>query len=492
MEVQRRPPIVTILGHVDHGKTSLLDYIRKSDFTSREAGGITQTIGAYQIEHDNKSITFVDTPGHAAFAKMRARGGNVADIIILVVAADDGVMEQTKEAISHAKSSKAPIIVAINKIDTPGAKVEKVCSQLAALDLIAEKNGGNIPTIETSAVTGQGIDVLLAKIHEIALSLPLEVEKDVPLQAVVLESYLDGKRGPVAHLIVRKGTLKSRDFIATETTCARVKTLTNWLGEKLEEAHESDPLEVLGFNDVPEIGEIVTAFDNIKAAQQFVSEHAHKVTVDFLSAADRVRQALSKGDTKEIPLVVKADSNGSLEAVCDAIANLDQDPVALSIIHSGVGNVSEADVLLALPVHGIVIGFNVTVDKNATFVSQKEKVICRTYEVIYRLIEELTDVVHGEIERIVPVELGSARVLQIFELSDKSIVAGSRVESGIIKKGNKVSIVRNDKEVGESVVSSLRIAKDQVSEVAKGKECGIMLKDASQVQVGDTIRALSS
>lgn len=491
MQALGTPPVVTILGHVDHGKTSLLDYIRKTDLQAKEAGGITQTIGAYQIMHEGKKITFVDTPGHEAFAKMRARGGKVADIIVLVVAADDGIMEQTKEAISHAKASGAAIIVAINKIDVAGAHPEKVRSQLIAYDLIAEINGGDVPTVETSAVTGQGVDELLNKIFEISLRLKRKTDPSAPLEAVVLESYLDEKRGPIAHIIVRNGTLRSRDFIATPTTAARVKAITNWAGVLLSEVLPSDPAEVLGFNDVPQIGEIIHSFVGIKEAQQFVTEHAREKTVGFLSTADRVRQTLLKGDTTQIPLVVKADTQGSLEAITDALSKLDKKPVALSVIHNGIGGITESDILLAMPVRGIVIGFNVPVDKNASRVAQKEKVIFRTYTVIYRLIEELTDVVHGEIERILPTKLGSARVLQLFELSDGSLVAGSRVEEGTIKKGNKVVILRDEKEIAESVISSLRIGKEQVSEVTKGKECGIILKETPLVLVGDTIRAFS-
>ncbi|NCS32378.1 translation initiation factor IF-2 [bacterium] len=492
MSTAQRAPIVTILGHVDHGKTSLLDKIRSSSIQSSEAGGITQTIGAYQIVSGVRKITFIDTPGHEAFAKMRARGGTVADIIVLVIAADDGIMAQTEEAISHAKASGAPIIVAINKIDVPGAVAQKVRTQLTSHDLIPDTNGGDVITVETSAQTGQGIDILLSKILEVADSLNLKADPSAEVDAVVLESYLDARRGPVANVVVLSGTISSRDALASNTAVARVKVLTDWKGETVVSAGPSDPVMLLGFNKVPEVGEHIKSFSDIKLAQAYVTDYENSLKTERVTAADRVKEALLKRDTQEIALVVKADSQGSLEAVKESLGRLDQEPVRLSIIHSGIGGITEADILLALPVKGIVIGFNVGADKSAQKVAQKEKVIYRTYEIIYNLIDELTDVVHGELDRISPTILGEARVKQLFELSNGELVAGSIVESGTMKKGNKVIIIRDSKEMGESSITSLRINKDQVGDVGEGKDCGIILKDYKDIVVGDTIRAMGT
>lgn len=452
----RRAPIVTVMGHVDHGKTSILDRIRKTEVQKGEAGGITQSIGAYETSYDGSPITFVDTPGHHAFAQMRARGGQVADIVLLVVAANDGVMPQTKEALSHAQNAGASIIVVVNKIDLDAANPNKVKKQLADLGLDLEEYGGNVPVVEASALSGEGVDEILKAITKVAAELDLTYNPKDKAKCVVVESFLDGKKGVVVHAIVIAGVLKVRDVLSGDATSARVKSLRNWKGESYDEAVCSTPIEILGFNDVPEVGSMFKVVDSLKKAQKTIDANNRAQTHEVISAQDRINMALSRDETTQLPLVVKTESNGTLEVVLAEIEKIKADEVSFKVIHSGVGDISENDVLLAVPVHAIVIGFNVDVDRRAEEIARREKIISRLYKIIYEMVEELTDVINGEVEALTIQILGTARIKQIFTLSDKSLVYGSEVLSGRIRKSNRAEVVRNDEVIAETRITSLR------------------------------------
>ncbi len=488
-----RPPIVTIMGHVDHGKTSILDLIRNTKVQESESGGITQSIGAYQVEVKGQKITFIDTPGHHAFAKMRARGGNLADIVVLVVAANDGVMPQTKEAISHAKSAKAKIIVAVNKIDLPNANVNKVKKELADNELDLKEYGGDIPVVETSAIKNTGIDELLSTILEVSKELDLKVDSSAPSSVTIIESFLDDKKGTVAHGIVRTGTLKLRDVIVGGTTYARIKSLNDWQGHQLKEATPGTPVEILGFVDIPEVGATYSYAPKLKAAQKLVDQakREEQSNKEYFSPQERMLQQIRDKEIKDIPIVVKTESKGTLEVVTAEINRINSEEVRFKIIHSGVGNVNENDVLLAVPVHGIVIGFNVDIDSKAENIARRERIITRLYSIIYELLEELSDVVQGELEALEVQVLGVAEVIELFELSDKSIVAGSKVVEGRVRKGNKVLLERNGEVIEESRITSLRIRQEDIGEVTEGNECGIKLGKNIEVHLGDTIKAVS-
>ncbi len=491
-EAFRRPPVVVMMGHVDHGKTSILDRIRDTQLQIKETGGITQSIGAYQVEYQGQTITFIDTPGHEAFAQMRARGGKVADIVVLVVAADDGVMPQTKEAISHAKSAKARMIVALNKIDLESANPNRTKKQLAEVGIELSEYGGNVPLIETSATTGQGISELLDAILTEAKELDLSARVDGLVKGVVIESYLDDKRGPVVDLLMMEGKLQPRDVLVAQPTYARVKSMIDWQGQKLTEVKPGDPVEVLGFAAVPQVGTEVIGVKNLKAAQRWLDENRDEQgRFQQLTARDRIQQALLSQQQKEIRLVVKADSQGALEALIQSIEKLSEDKIKLKVIHQGVGNILESDVLLALPVNGIVIGFNVQIDKNAAEVARREKVVCRRYGIIYELLEELGEVVKGELEAITRQVYGTARVKKVFELSDRTRVAGCEVISGRIKKGDKVDLVRDKTVIGQAKISSLRSGQEAIGEVEEGRECGIALSKPLEFMEGDLIQAVS-
>ncbi len=491
--ISKRPPIVTIMGHVDHGKTSILDLIRNTNVQASESGGITQSIGAYQVEVKGQKITFIDTPGHHAFAKMRARGGSIADIVVLVVAANDGVMPQTQEAISHAKSAKAKIIVAINKIDLPNANVNKVKKELADHELNLKEYGGDIPVVETSAIKNIGIDELLNTIIEVSKELDLNVDPNATPSVTIIESFLDGKKGVVAHGIVRTGVLKVRDIIVGGTTYARIRSLTDWRANQLKEAPVGTPVEILGFVEIPEVGVTYSYVPKLKEAQKLVEQAKRELEdqKEYISPQERILQQIRDKEIKDIPIVVKTESKGTLEVVTAEINRINSEEVRFKIIHSGVGNINENDVLLAVPVRGIVIGFNVDIDRKAEDIARRERIITRLYTIIYELLEELTDVVQGELEALEVQVLGVAEVLELFELSDKSIVAGSKVIEGRVRKGNKVLLERNGEVVSESRITSLKIRKEDVGEVTEGNECGIKLGKNVEIHVGDIIKAVS-
>lgn len=482
------------MGHVDHGKTSILDKIRDTQIQAGEAGGITQSTGAYQAEVDGELITFIDTPGHEAFSRMRARGGQAADIVVLVVAADDGIMPQTEEAISHIQASNAKMIIALNKVDLPAANVNKVKGQFDKHDIKIKEYGGDVPVVETSAETGDGIDDLLLEILATAESCDLEVEDTPTAEAMVIESYVDDRRGPIINAIVMKGSMSVRDSFIVGLTSGRIKALSDWKGNSIKEAGPATPVEILGANESPEAGTVLEVVKKLKDAQKIAAKRLAKDGApQEISAADRIRQAFFQQNVTEIPLIVKAESQGSLEALVESIEKLSNDDVTLKILHSGVGVVSESDVLLAVPVRAIVIGFNVGVDKTARQVARRERIVVRTYEIIYHLLEELGEVVQGEVDSLAIEILGEATVLKVFELSDGSLVTGSNVTDGELKKGNKVRVLRDDEVVLEGTITSLRQGKESVNIISEGNECGIMINggQSHEVQEGDTVQAIA-
>lgn len=490
-----RPPVVTVMGHVDHGKTSILDKIRNTAVQEKEHGGITQSIGAYQVEHNGDKITFIDTPGHAAFSQMRARGGKVADIVVLVVAADDGVQPQTIEAIHHAQASESRIIVALNKIDLEAANPTLSKKQLHDSKVNLAEYGGDIELIETSAETGQGLDKLLDLIIKTSrvpdLDQNLAVDPNTSPKGVIIESYLDAKRGPIASLLILDGTLHMRDVIVAGKTHARIKLMHDWQGNRVDVVGPSTPVEVLGFSQVPKVGLEFAHADDLKQAQQIVTQ-TNRTSDERkkLTAAERVQKAFLSGKTREIPVVIKADSQGSLEAVIEAIKPLQTDDVKIKILHHGIGEISETDVFLAMPVSGIILGFNVDISSSSKQIARREKLIHRSYNIIYHLLEELEQVIQGEIAAMAKKITGTAQVKQIFELTNGSIVAGSAVIEGILKAGQTVEIVRDDEVLTESKIATLKHGRENVNSAKAGTECGILLKPEVEIQVGDVIQAV--
>jgi translation initiation factor IF-2 len=488
----KRPVIVAVMGHVDHGKTSLLDRIRNTQIQSKEHGGITQSIGAYQVEHQGEKITFIDTPGHQAFAQMRARGGQVADIAILVVAADDGVQPQTIEALNHANASHCKVIVALNKVDLPTADLAKAKRQLSDLGLAPKDYGGTTEYVETSATTGKGIDDLLQRIIDESSTLDLQIEADARAEGVIIESQLDSKRGPVVSGIVTQGTLRTRDILIAGDLVARVRALKDWRREDVDEAGPSMPVEILGFEKVPDVGirfELSTSRKDAEKATKSFSIEKNKPKQ--ITPEERIKKLLMAGKFRELALIVKADTQGSLEAVLESIRGMETDNVKINTLHTGIGKITESDVFLAMPVRGFVIGFNVDVEKSAQELARREKVVCRTYQVIYHLLEELQEVVAGETDAITEKIYAEARVKKMFVLSNGLHVAGSDVITGTIKKGQKVKVMRGGEVFTEARVSSLHIGKDMVSQVNTGTECGIILTPDVLVQEGDLIQAIS-
>src|SRR5579884_430391 len=480
MAKQSRPPIVTILGHVDHGKTTLLDFIRKSSVAAREHGGITQHIGAYQTEFDGKLITFIDTPGHAAFEKMRGRGAKVADIAVLVVAVDDGVMPQTVEAIKHILNAKVPMIVAVNKIDLPGiniqAQIEKIKRQLSDNNVLVEEYGGDVPIIQLSARSGEGVDKLLEMILLVAEVNEISGDPDLPASAVVIESNLDKSKGPVATLLVRNGTLRRGDQIVIGGTKGKIRGMFDYSGKAVDSAPPSMPVEVLGLEGVPSVGA------TLGEEGQGVITHQPAA----LSLIDKLRQ---EGNSV-LNVIVKADKQGSLEAIIDALQKFNEDAEHVKVVSSGTGDVGEADVTLASSTHAIVLGFNTKVVPAATKLAETEQVLIRTYTIIYELIDEMGDVVEsmlkvGALEEI----YGVAQILQEFEYGKSQKIAGVRVLDGQISKGPKVKIIRGEEVIGETKIKSLKKGRDEVSRVERSDECGMMFEPAIDFQVGDVVQS---
>ena len=483
-----RPPVVTVMGHVDHGKTSLLDAIRKTHVTAREAGGITQHIGAYTVNASGKKITFLDTPGHEAFTAMRARGAQCTDISILVVAADDGVMPQTVEAINHSKAAGVPIIVAINKMDKPAANPEHVKQQLAEMELIPEDWGGDTIMVPVSARSHQGIDDLLEMILLVAEVKELKANPKLPAHGTIVEAKLDKGRGPVATVLVQRGTLTIGDYIIAGTTHGRVRALINDCGEKVRKAGPSTPVEVLGLNEVPQAGDILDAVDE-KTARSVAEKRVAKAKAEQQKAAkvslDDIFSRIKEGELKELNIVVKADVQGSVEALCASLIKIQNEEVKVSVVHSGVGAINESDVMLASAANALIIGFNVRPDANARKLAETEKVDIRPYRVIYDAINDVEAAIKGMLAPKFEEDIiGRVEVRQVITIS-KLLIAGCYVTEGKVTNSAKIRVVRDGIVIAEDEMESLRRFKDDVKEVAAGYECGITLAKFHDIKEGD-------
>lgn len=495
-QLQPRPCVVTVMGHVDHGKTSLLDAIRQTNVTATEVGGITQHIGAYQVEHNNKKITFIDTPGHEAFTAMRARGASVTDIAVLVVAADDGVMPQTVEAINHAKAAGTPIIVAINKIDKPEADVERVKRQLTEYELVPEEWGGQTICVPVSAKTKQGLKDLLEMILLVAEISDLKANPSRPARGTIIEAELDKGRGPVATVLVQNGTLRVGDSVVAGTAAGRVRAMNDHLGRRVKSAGPSTPVEVLGFSEVPQAGDILYAVADEKLARQIAArrilrkrEEEAKAASPRVSLDDLFRQ-IKEGQVKDLNIVLKADVQGSVEALKKALEALSTAEVRVNIIHSGVGLISETDILLATASNAIVLGFNVKPDINARRAAEAEKVDIRTYRVIYDAINDVKAAMSGLLEpEYREVVIGHAEVRKIFKISRVGTIAGCYVKDGKLTRDARVKLIRDGKVVYEGKLDSLKRFKDDVREVQEGYECGLALENFHDIQEGDIVEA---
>jgi translation initiation factor IF-2 len=483
-----RPAVVTILGHVDHGKTTLLDAIRKTNVVEREAGGITQHIGAYQVEHNGQPITFIDTPGHEAFTAMRARGAQVTDIAILVVAANDGVMPQTVEAIDHIKAAGVPIIVAINKMDVDDADPEKVRRQLTEHELVVEKWGGDVMDVEVSAKAGKGIDELLESIQLVAEVAELKANPERPGVGVVVEARLDKSRGSLATVLVQTGTLKVGDHVVVGNVRGRVKALVNDLGRRIQSAGPSSPVEVLGLTDTPGAGDRLVVVPNEKSARDMVAERQRREEARRGATLEEMGSRISSGQVKELALVVKTDVQGSTEAVRQALEQLSTPEAQVRVIHLATGGVTESDVLLAVASSAIIVGFNVRPDQGAQRLAEQEGVQIREYNIIYRLTEDVEKALSGMLEPVIEdVTEGKMEVRAVFSLARNRKTAGCYVLEGKATRGAKARVLRDGKELFDGAIAGLRRFKDDVREVATGYECGLSLDGFSDFQEGDII-----
>ena len=490
-----RPPVVTIMGHVDHGKTTLLDHLRHSHITEGEAGGITQAIGAYQVRHGDNVITFLDTPGHAAFTEMRARGANITDITILVVAADDGVMPQTIEAINHAKAAKTPIIVAINKIDKPDANPQHVTDQLMQYGLVPEALGGETIFVNISAKFGKNIDELLDMIALEAEMLELKADPDQPAVGSVIEARLDQGKGPVATLLVQQGTLHVGDPIVAGHTFGRVRTMTNERGRDLKKATPSMPVSITGLNEVPEAGDRYVVFNDEKTARAVGEERAKEAQVEERRKTTRVTldslfDSLKEGEMKEVDIVIKADVQGSVEALANSLQKIEVEGVKVNIIHSGVGAINESDVALAEASNAIIIGFNVRPTPQAKSQAESDHVDIRLHQVIYNAIDEVESAMKGMLAPTYKEEItGQIEVRDIFKASKVGTIAGGMVVDGFVQKDSKIRLIRDGVVVYTGELNSLKRFKDDVNEVKQGFELGLTIKDFNDIKVGDVVEA---
>ncbi len=495
--LKRRAPVVSIMGHVDHGKTTLLDSIRasKHKIVATEVGGITQSIGAYTVYLDNnkeKKIVFVDTPGHEAFTEMRARGAKATDIAILVVAADDGIMPQTIEAINHAKAAEVPIIVAVNKIDKPGANPDKILQQLTEHGLVPEEWGGDTITVKVSALQGTGIDELLEYILLVADLQDLKANPKAEASGVVIEANLDKGKGPVATLLVQNGTLRVGNCIVVGTACGRVRALLSDAGERIQKAEPSTPVEVLGLTEVPQAGDYFEVVQNEKAMKSIVEERKEKERnkrLDAMLPAHVRREAVAgEDDIPQLNLIIKANTNGAAEAVSQAIAQLDSKEIKTKIIHVGVGDISEADVMLASASNALILGFTVKEDANALVAAEKEGVTIKKYDIIYQILEDIEKTMLSLLEpEIKEVELGKAEVRQVFTIGKTTRIAGCYVTEGKIVRSKDAVLYRDGKEIFRGAIDQLKRFKDDVKEVAQGFECGISFSKWNDIEVGDII-----
>ncbi len=496
-DTESRSPVVTVMGHVDHGKTSLLDALRHANVVSGEAGGITQHIGAYQVTspESGKKITFIDTPGHAAFTAMRARGAKVTDIVVLVVAADDGVMPQTVEAINHAKAAKVPMIVAINKIDKPDARPERVRTELLQHEVQVESLGGDVVDVEVSAKNKTNLDKLLEMIALQSDLLELKTNASRPAEGTVIEAKLDRGRGPVATVLVQRGTLRVGDIIVAGAEMGRVRALISDQGENLEEAGPSVPVEVLGFNGPPEAGDRLAVVENEARARQVTSYRAHQKRENAAASISGMRgsleQMMSQLKTvgrKEFPLIVKADVQGSLEAILGSLEKLGTEEVAARILHAGVGGISESDVTLAEGFNAAIIGFSVRANKEAAAAAKRNGIEIRYYNIIYDLVDDIKKAMSGLLAPTLrETMLGNAQILEVFNISKVGKVAGCRVTDGTVERGANVRLIRDNVVVHEGKLSTLKRFKDEVKEVQSGQECGMAFENYGDMRVGDVI-----
>jgi translation initiation factor IF-2 len=487
--------VVTIMGHVDHGKTSLLDAIRETEVVAGEAGGITQHIGAYQVHQNGKTITFLDTPGHEAFTAMRARGAKVTDLAVIVVAADDGVMPQTVEAIDHAKAAGVPILVAVNKIDKEGAQPDRVRNELASQGLTPEDWGGETIFVDVSAKTRDGLDNLLEMIALAAELEELKANPSAPASGVVIESHLDPGRGPVATVLIERGTLHVGDSLVAGDIWGKVRAMLDFTGSRVDEASPGDPVEVLGLDGVCEAGEHVEAVENDRRARQLAQERGQRLKAESLArqqarkvSLDEVFTKATEGEIQELNIVLKADVSGSLEALQDEIAKLPQERILVDVIHSAPGGITESDVMLAAASDAIIIGFNVRPLADARKAAEREGVEIRTYSVIYKVTEDLRAALEGMLEpEEVEETIGQAEVKELFRASRVGTIAGCQVTDGKITRTAQVRLVREGTVAWTGRIGSLRRFKDNVQEVEEGLECGVVLEGYQDVKVGDVL-----
>ncbi len=490
-----RPPVVCVMGHVDHGKTSILDAIRHTEVTSTEAGGITQAIGAYQVDVNGQKITFLDTPGHAAFTAMRARGAMATDIAVLVVAADDGIMPQTVEAINHAKAAGVEIIVAINKMDKEGANPDKVMQQLTEHELVPEEWGGDVICVPVSAKTKMGIDKLLETILLVAEMAELKANPDRQAKGVVIEAKLDKGRGPVATLLVQNGTLNAGDILVAGTAVGKIRAMTDYHGKPIEKAGPSVPVEIMGLDSAPMSGDEFNAVSDEKLARALVEQRKaqakeeefklfQKVTLDTLF------DTISEGEMKELNIIVKADVQGSVEAVKQSLLKIENDEVNVKIVHGAVGAVSESDVMLAEASKAIIVAFNTGVDQIAADNAKRDGIEIKQYDIIYDAIEDIERAMRGmRAPKYRDVDTGEVEVREVYKISSAGTIAGSLVTSGTIKRDGKVRVIRNGKQIADVKLANLKRFKDEVKEVSSGYECGISLDGWDDIQAGDILQA---
>ena len=486
--LQSRPPVVTILGHVDHGKTTLLDNIRKTKVVEREAGGITQHIGAYQAIYGQNLITFVDTPGHEAFSSMRARGAEVTDLVVLVVAADDGVMPQTVEAINHAKAANVPIIVAINKIDRPNSDVERVKRQLSDNGLLIEEWGGDIIAVSVSALTGEGIDDLLESINIVSEISEFKANPEGLATGVVLEAKLDKSRGPVATLIVKSGTISIGNILVVGPNTGKIRSLMDYTGERIDTAPPSTPVQVLGLSNVPTAGETFSVAQNEKEARDSISRHQGGHRPNNRTSFEDMVSRIRTGEMKDLNLVVKADVQGSIEAISDALAQLSTEETQVRILHTSSGSITESDVFLALASDAVIIGFNTPIEPSARKVADHEKVTVKFYSIIYQLLDEIQNVIQGmaapSMKEVID---GHAVVRTVFKRSRNSNIAGIYVTDGHILRNSSARVLRDGSVIFDGLLASLRHFKDDVRELSTGYEGGIVLNGFNDFEEGDSL-----
>jgi len=490
-----RPPVVTIMGHVDHGKTSLLDAIRKTRVTEQEAGGITQHIGAYQVKAQNRKITFLDTPGHEAFTLMRARGAKVTDIVVLVVAADDGVMPQTVESIAHTKAARVPIVVAINKIDKPGVNPERVKRELAEKGLQAEDWGGDTPTVEVSAKTGKNLELLLEILLLVADLQNLKADPTLPAMGAVLEAKIDKGRGNVATVLVQNGTLRVGDNFVAGAVYGKVRAMFDENANTVKEAEPSTPVEVLGLEGLPMGGDSFQCIADDKKARQIVSYRQEKLRDIALAKTsrltlDQLHKQLTEGEIKEVPLLLKCDVQGSQEALTEMLNKLSTEKVKVRILHSGVGAITETDVLLAAASNAIIIGFNVRPERKASELANRDKVDIRLHTIIYNVVDEIKRAMQGVLEPVVKeTYLGTAEVRNTFRIPKVGAIAGCYVTDGKVTRNAELRLLRDNVVIFKGKISSLRRFKDDAREVTNGMECGIGIQNYNDIKVGDVIEA---